>query len=56
MDKEDVCIYTIEYYSVIKRNGFELVVGRWMNPEPLIQREVSQKEKNKYILKHTYGI
>ena len=49
-------IYTIEYYSAIKRNAFEPVLMRWMNVEPIIQREVSQKEKNKYhILTRIYG-
>ena len=49
-------IYTMEYYSAIKRNAFELVL-RWMNLELIIQSEVSQKEKDKYcILKHIYGI
>ena len=50
-------IYTVEYYPAIKRNKFESVVMRWMNLEPVIQSEVSQKEKNKYdILMHMYGI
>ena len=50
-------IYTMEYYSAMKRNAFESVLMRWMNLEPIIQGEVSQKEKNKYhILKHIYGI
>ena len=50
-------IYTIEYYSVIKRDTFESVLMRWMNLEPIIQSEVSQKEKDKYnILMHIYGI
>ena len=50
-------IYTVEYYSAIKRNTFESVLMRWMNQEPIIQSEVSQKEKDKYcILTHTYGI
>ena len=40
-------VYTMEYYSVIKNNEFGSVVVRWMNPEPVIQSEVSQKEKNK---------
>ena len=40
-------IYTMEYYSAIKRNTFESVLMRWMNLEPIIQSEVSQKEKNK---------
>ena len=49
--------YTMEYYSAIKRNTFELVLMRWMNLEPIIQSEVSQKEKEKYhILIHIYGI
>ena len=40
-------IYTMEYYSAIKRNAFESVLMRWMNLEPIIQSEVSQKEKDK---------
>ena len=49
--------YTMEYYSATKRNAFESVPKRWMNLEPLIQSEVSQKTKNKYcILIHIYGI
>ena len=47
----------MEYYSTIKRNIFESVAVRQMNPEPVIQSEVSQKEKNKYsILKLAHGI
>ena len=34
-------IYTIEYYSAMKRKAFELVLMRWVNLEPIIQREVS---------------
>ena len=50
-------IYTMEYYSAIKRNTFESVLMRWMNLESIIQSEVSQKEKDKYhILMHIYGI
>ena len=41
-------IHTMEYYSAIKRNAFESVLMRWMKPEPIIQSEVSQKEKHKY--------
>ena len=45
----------MEYYSAIKRNAFESVLMRWMNLEPIIQSEVSQKEKDKYcILTHIY--
>ena len=43
-------INTMEYYSVIKRNAFESVLMRWMNLEPIIQSEVSQKEKDKYCI------
>ena len=58
MNKEVVVhIYTMEHYSAIKRNAFESVLMRWMNLEPIIQSEVSQKEKDKYhILTHIYGI
>ena len=49
-------IYTMEYYPAIKRNTFESVLKRLMNLEPIIQSEVSQKEKYKYILTHIYGI
>ena len=49
-------IYTMEYYSAIKRNKIELYVVRWMDLESVIQSEVSQKEKNKYhMLAHIYG-
>ena len=50
-------IYTMEYYSVIKKNTFESVLMRWMKLEPIMQSEVSQKEKHQYsILTHIYGI
>ena len=50
-------IYTMEYYSAIKRNAFESVLMRWMNQEPIMQSEISQKKKNKYhVLTHIYGI
>ena len=50
-------IYTMEYYSAIKRNAFESVLMRQMNLKPIIQNEVSQKEKDKYhILTHIYRI
>ena len=50
-------IYTMEYCSTIERNIFESVLMRWMNLEPIIQSEVSQKEKDKYhILMYIYGI
>ena len=49
--------YTMEYNLVIKKNEFESVLVRWMNLEPVIWIEVSQKEKEKYlIVTHIYGI
>ena len=49
------CIYTMEYYSAIKRNAFESVLMRWMKLQSIIQRGVSQKEKDKYrILAHIH--
>jgi len=57
MDKE-VVVHT--YNGILmshKKNTFESVLMKWMNLEPIIQSEVSQKEKNKYcILMHVYGI
>ena len=41
-------IYTIGYYSAIKRNTFESVLMRWMNLESILQDEVSRKEKDEY--------
>ena len=55
-------IYTMDcccccYYSAIIRNAFESVLMRWVKLEPIIQNEVSQKEKHQYsILTHIYGI
>ena len=50
-------IYTMEYYSAIKKNAFESVLMRWMKLGPIIQSEVIQKEKHQYsILTHIYGI
>ena len=50
-------IYTMEYYSAIKKNAFEAVLMRWMKLELIIQSGVSQKEKHQYsILMHIYGI
>ena len=57
MDKKQWYIYTMEYYSAIKKNTFESVLMRWMKLEPILQSEVSQKEKHQYsILTHIYGI
>ena len=50
-------MYTMEYYSAIRKNAFESVLMRWMKLEHIIQSEVSQKEKYQYsILRHIYGI
>ena len=52
-------IYTIDYFSAIKRNETELFVVRWMGLETVKQSEVSQKEKEKkkyHMLTHIYGI
>ena len=55
--KKLLYIYTMEYYSAVKRNTFESVLTRWMNLEPIIQGEVSQKVKDKYhILMPIYRI
>ena len=43
-------IYTVEYYSAVKKNTFESVLIRWMKLEPFIQSEVSQKEKHQYSM------
>ena len=45
----------MEYYSALERNTFESVLMKWMNLEPVIQSEVSRKEKGKFhTLTHTY--
>ena len=50
-------IYTMEYYLATEKNTFESVLIRWMKLRPIIQSEVSQKEKYQYrILMHIYGI
>ena len=50
-------IYTVEYYSAIKKNTFESVLMRWMKLDSVIQSEVSQKGKHQYsILMHIFGI
>ena len=43
-------IYTMEYYLAIKKNAFESVLMRWMKLEPIIQSEVSKKEKHQYSI------
>ena len=50
-------IYTVEYYSAIKKNSFESVLMRCMKLEPITQSEVIQKDKDQYsILTHICGI
>ena len=46
MDKKVWHIYTMEYYSAIKKNAFESVLMRWMKLEPIIQSEVRKKNTN----------
>ena len=49
-------IYTMQYYSAIKRNETEIFLVRWMDPESVIQSGVSQNEKNKHcMLTDIYG-
>ena len=50
-------IYTMEYHSTIKKNAFESAIMKWMKLEPIMQSEVSQKEKHQCsVLMHIYGI
>ena len=42
-------IYTVEYYSAIKKNAFESVLTRWMKLEPIIQSEVNQRENTNTV-------
>ena len=50
-------VYTMEYYSAIKRNEIELFVVRWVDLGSVIQSELSQKEKNKYcMLTHIWNL
>ena len=53
-----LCICTtMDYYSANTKNTFEFVLMRWMKLEPIIQSEVSQREKHQYgILMHIHGI
>ena len=50
-------IYTMVYYSAIKKNAFESVLMKWRKLEPIIQSKVCQKEKHQYsVLMHMYEI
>ena len=56
MDKKAV-LHIHNGMLAMKTNTFESVLMRWMKLEPIIQSEVSQKEKHQYsILMHIYGI
>ena len=49
MDKEDVvCVYTMEYYSAIKKNEITPSAATWMDTDIIILSKVSQTEKDKY--------
>ena len=57
MNKEVWYIYTMKYYSAIKRNTFKSVLMRWINLEPILENEIGQNEKdNHHTLMHIYGI
>ena len=47
----------MEYYSAVKMNASDTILMRWMNQEPIIHKEVSQKQKDKYhILMHIWNL
>ena len=57
LTNQEVVVHIHDGILVRKRNASESVLMRWMNLEPIIQSEVSQKEKDKYhILTHIYRI
>ena len=45
MDKEDVVIYTMDYYSAIRKNNYTTFAATWMQLEEIMLSEVSQAEK-----------
>ena len=49
-------IYTMEYYSAIKKNPCESILMRWVKLEPIIQSKVTQKDKNKYVLTYMWNL
>ena len=52
MDKEDVVyIYTMEYYSAIKKDRILPFAMTWMDLEGIMLSEISQTEKDKYCMK-----
>ena len=56
MNKEDVVIYTVEYHSAIKKNEIMPFTVTWMQLEIIILSEISQKEKDKYMISLICGI
>ena len=48
-------IYTMEYYSAIKRNAFESILMRWMNLEPIIQSE-GKSERERYTNTYIWNL
>ena len=57
MGKKAMAHIHMKYYSAIKKNTFESVLMKFMKLEPIIQSEISQKDKDQYsIVTHTYGI
>jgi hypothetical protein len=44
------CIYTMKYYSVIKKNEIMLFVGKWIDLEIIMLSEISETEKDKYLM------
>ena len=51
-----LCVYTVEYYSPIKRKKFESAELTWMNLEPIMHSEASQKEKSKYKITDIWNL
>ena len=47
-------LYTMEYYSAIKKNASESVLMRWMKLEPIIQSEVKPERKTPIQYTNTY--
>ena len=47
-------IYTLEYYSAIKKNTFESVLMRWMKLEPIMQSEIARKKNTNTVYYHIY--
>ena len=45
-----MCIHTMEYYSPLKRNEIMTYITTWVNLEDIILSEISQKEKDKYLM------